>query len=148
MSTQFSIGDHVYVSNPQLKMYREEGTVQRYKEDASGNVTYDVGFTERGKIVSIAEHNLSLHPNQSGEPPMTDKHLAYVYYHDGDANPTSLEDAMSYHLEEANRVIYGTKDEILEEIKDGGQQYNSYDHGFVIIDGKLHNIQTTVSVDW
>lgn len=149
----YKIDDVVYVNNVKLSTFGEVGVIRNTHTSIGGKVTHVVYFSSLGKTINLSETNLSPYSDSLHKDSRKDTcedssgKLAYVYYHDEDQNPSTLKEALEYCLFEPSYVLFGTKKEILEEIKNN-QQYNSHKLGFIIMDGKIYNINTTISVDW
>jgi len=147
-----NVGDRVFVKNPKLKTFREEGII-RDLHFLSPEKYCEVQL-ESGKYITIKESNLKLLTSQPKDTSMSidnQRYIAYVHYHDANDNPTSIDEVMARfdedEIAEPNLVIFGTKEEVLKRIIDDGE-YATYAHTFILIGNEVYPVEQKLFVNW
>ena len=140
-------GDRVRVSNPKLKSHMAEGTV--FGVDDVSDIAL-VALEHESQSIKIGKRNLvrigeeEVKVKDAGE-----KFFAMLHMHDSDSNPSSMEEAWRdrdiWFLAEPQDTFYGTKEEIHQWITEH-QEIGGFENAFVIIDSKIYDINTQVSL--
>lgn len=135
------VGSRVKVTKQGLKSTNKCGKI-----DFAGWGMFGVRL-DNGTYININSENVSPEPKaKDKEPEVCDEHGIYlVYFHDNDNNPSFDEFLNGCHwaLDEPDRVMHCTYNELIEEIED---EIGSRRNAFYIFNSKMYHVNNHITV--
>lgn len=149
----FNVNDEVRVIKRGLASYGRTGIVERVDYPYNGVIVVNLTDSHKSNRISIRHEKLSPMNVDCGMAMSEDDelHLAFIHFHDGGQNPTSISDAVRMfstdELGQPELTVYGTKDDIIKEIEADGE-IHSYENCFIILGTSVYPVKKEIKVDW